>query len=49
MDEEPDEITALALRARRGDAAAASAFVRATQADVWRLCAALGTAQLPTT
>ena len=42
MDEVPDEITALALRARRGDAAAATAFVRATQADVWRLCAALG-------
>ena len=42
MDDEPDEITALALRARRGDAAAATAFVRATQADVWRLCAALG-------
>ncbi len=37
-----DETTTLALRARRGDAAAASAFVRATQADVWRLCAALG-------
>jgi RNA polymerase sigma-70 factor (ECF subfamily) len=37
-----DETTILALRARRGDAAAAAAFVRATQADVWRLCAALG-------
>ena len=37
-----DEITACALRARRGDAAAAQEFVRATQADVWRLCAALG-------
>ena len=35
-------ITAAALRARRGDAAAATAFVRATQADVWRLCAHLG-------
>ena len=45
MDDEPDEITALALQARRGDAAAASAFVRATQADVWRLCAALGSPQ----
>jgi RNA polymerase sigma-70 factor (ECF subfamily) len=37
-----DELTAVALRARRGDAAAAAAFVRATQADVWRLCAHLG-------
>lgn len=37
-----DEITAAALRARRGEAAAAAAFVRATQADVWRLCAHLG-------
>ncbi|WP_375496550.1 sigma-70 family RNA polymerase sigma factor [uncultured Jatrophihabitans sp.] len=41
-----DEITLLALRARRGDTAAASAFVRATQADVWRLCVALGSSQL---
>ena len=39
-----DELTALALRARRGDAAAAAAFVRGTQADVWRLCAHLGSA-----
>jgi RNA polymerase sigma-70 factor, ECF subfamily len=37
-----DELTAVALRARRGDAAAAAEFVRATQADVWRLCAHLG-------
>ena len=37
-----DEVTAAALRARSGDAAAASDFVRATQADVWRLCANLG-------
>jgi len=42
MDEDFDEITAVALRARRGDDAAAAAFVRATQADVWRLCAHLG-------
>lgn len=42
MDEQHDEITALALRARRGDATAATAFVRATQADVWRTCAHLG-------
>lgn len=39
----PDAVTADALRARRGDAAAATAFVRATQSDVWRLCAHLGT------
>jgi RNA polymerase sigma-70 factor (ECF subfamily) len=37
-----DEVTLLALTARRGDAAAATAFVRATQADVWRMCAHLG-------
>ena len=41
MDEH-DAITTAALRARRGDSAAAAAFVRATQADVWRLCAHLG-------
>jgi RNA polymerase sigma-70 factor (ECF subfamily) len=40
--DEYDELTTVALRARRGDAAAASAFVRATQPDVWRLCAHLG-------
>jgi RNA polymerase sigma-70 factor (ECF subfamily) len=45
MDDEVDEITATALRARRGDAAAAAAFVRATQADIWRLCAHLGSVQ----
>jgi RNA polymerase sigma-70 factor (ECF subfamily) len=39
-----DELTSVALRARRGDAAAAATFVRATQADVWRLCAHLGSA-----
>jgi RNA polymerase sigma-70 factor (ECF subfamily) len=37
-----DQITLLALAARRGDTAAATEFVRATQADVWRLCAHLG-------
>lgn len=42
MDEEFDEATTAALRARRGDAAAAAAFVRSTQADVWRLCVHLG-------
>jgi RNA polymerase sigma-70 factor, ECF subfamily len=40
--DEVDELTAVALRARRGDASAAADFVRATQADVWRLCAHLG-------
>ena len=42
MDEQWDELTEVALRARRGDAAAATAFVRATQTDVWRVCAHLG-------
>ncbi len=37
----PDETTALALAARQGDVAAQAAFVRATQTDVWRFCAAL--------
>ena len=45
VDEVWDDATAAALRARRGDAAAAHAFVQATQADVWRLCAHLGSAQ----
>jgi len=36
-----DATTQLALAARRGDAAAQAAFVRATQSDVWRLTAAL--------
>jgi RNA polymerase sigma-70 factor, ECF subfamily len=36
-----DEVTSAALRARRGDAAAAAVFVRSTQRDVWRLCAHL--------
>ncbi|HEX7309091.1 sigma-70 family RNA polymerase sigma factor [Lentzea sp.] len=35
------EITAHALRARGGDRAATEAFVRATQADVWRFVAHL--------
>ena len=42
MDDGCDELTELALAARRGDTAAATALVRATQADVWRLCAHLG-------
>ncbi|MCU1658385.1 MAG: polymerase, sigma-24 subunit, subfamily [Pseudonocardiales bacterium] len=45
MDEELDAITAAALRARRGDSVAASAFVRATQPDVWRCCASLGSSE----
>lgn len=36
-----DEITELALAAGRGDEAAMAAFVRATQADVWRYVAYL--------
>ena len=41
--DELDPITEAALSARRGDAASAAAFVRATQTDVWRLCAHLST------
>lgn len=41
MDSE-DPVTLAALAARDGDEAAAARFVRATQADVWRLCAHLG-------
>ena len=40
-DDGLDPTTELALRARRGDAAAQAAFVRATQAEVWRFSAAL--------
>jgi RNA polymerase sigma-70 factor, ECF subfamily len=36
-----DEVTVLALRAAAGDQDALAGFVRATQADVWRLCAYL--------
>nr|WP_211207264.1 sigma-70 family RNA polymerase sigma factor [Stackebrandtia nassauensis] len=35
------ETTRLALAARGGDPVAVAAFVRATQTEVWRLCAAL--------
>jgi RNA polymerase sigma-70 factor (ECF subfamily) len=42
MDEQWDAVTEVALRARRGDAAAATEFVRTTQTDVWRLCSHLG-------
>jgi RNA polymerase sigma-70 factor (ECF subfamily) len=38
---EIDPTTQLALAARTGDVAAQAAFVRATQADVWRFTAAL--------
>ncbi len=37
----PDPISRLAAKARRGDAQAVTELVRATQADVWRLCAHL--------
>jgi RNA polymerase sigma-70 factor (ECF subfamily) len=37
-----DELTRLALRARDGDRSALDAFVRRSQADVWRFCAHLG-------
>lgn len=37
----PCETTRLALAARGGDPVAVAAFVRATQTEVWRLCAAL--------
>ncbi len=39
-----DSVTALAVAARDGDQKALEAFVRATQADVWRLCRYLGDA-----
>jgi RNA polymerase sigma-70 factor (ECF subfamily) len=39
-----DPLTRLALDAATGDRVALTAFVRQTQADVWRLCARLGDA-----
>lgn len=45
MPEEFPGLTALALAARDGDRLALSAFVRRTQADVWRLCRRLGDPQ----
>lgn len=36
-----DELTELAMRARRGDSATIAAFIRATQREVWSLCAYL--------
>jgi RNA polymerase sigma-70 factor, ECF subfamily len=40
-----DELERLAAGAVDGDPVAAAALVRATQSDVWRLCAALGDRQ----
>ena len=37
-----DHVTELALRAGRGDRAALTEFIKATQSDVWRLLAHLG-------
>lgn len=37
-----DEVTRWALAARDGDRAAAAAFIRTTNGDVWRRCAYLG-------
>src|SRR4051812_45399030 len=37
-----DELARFAADAAEGDPLAAAALVRATQPDVWRLCAALG-------
>jgi RNA polymerase sigma-70 factor, ECF subfamily len=37
-----DDLEAIAADAAGGDPLAAAALVRATQSDVWRLCAALG-------
>jgi RNA polymerase sigma-70 factor, ECF subfamily len=36
-----DEVTGWALRAQDGDPVAEAAFVRATQAELWRFCAGL--------
>ncbi len=41
----PDDVTALALAAKSGDRAAATAFVTATRTDVWRFLAHLVNAQ----
>ena len=40
-----DELERTAVDAAAGDPLAAAALVRATQSDVWRLCAALGDGQ----
>jgi RNA polymerase sigma-70 factor, ECF subfamily len=36
-----DEVTSWAMCAKDGDPVAEAAFIRATQAEVWRLCAAI--------
>lgn len=41
-----DEVTRLALAAGAGDRAAAESFIRATQADVWRMCRHLANREL---
>ncbi|KDE97967.1 RNA polymerase sigma factor SigC [Mycolicibacterium aromaticivorans JS19b1 = JCM 16368] len=41
-ERDDDPVTALALAAGRGDAAALEAFIKATQRDVWRVVAFLG-------
>ncbi|MBI3691600.1 MAG: RNA polymerase sigma factor SigC [Mycolicibacterium aromaticivorans] len=41
-ERDDDPVTALALAAGRGDAAALEAFIKATQRDVWRAVAFLG-------
>lgn len=43
--DEFDPLTLAALQARAGDRGAAGDFVRLSQADVWRLCAHLGSAR----
>jgi RNA polymerase sigma-70 factor (ECF subfamily) len=43
--ERVDDLERLAAAAADGDPLAAAALVRATQSDVWRLCAALGDRQ----
>ena len=45
-DSDDARVTDLALRAGRGDRAALTDFIRATQTDVWRLLAHLGGATL---
>ncbi|MEI4270497.1 sigma-70 family RNA polymerase sigma factor [Klenkia sp. LSe6-5] len=45
MSEPVDELARVAAAAAAGDAVAAAALVRATQTDVWRLCAHLGDRQ----
>ena len=44
-DRDMDELQRVAADAAGGDPLAAAALVRATQSDVWRLCAALGDRQ----